>query len=834
MNSHISSPNSGQGLGHRLPFKHDLGSVCPCEDPTALNLAKHLLFDHVISPSLASPRAQFEAVARAIRDKLVRRWFLTEDTFQQTRAKRVYYLSMEFLMGRALEQNVLHLGLESMVNEACREYGLDWQGILEQEPDPGLGNGGLGRLAACLMDSLATLGYPAMGYGLRYDYGIFKQTFWNGWQCEQPDHWLRRPDPWEVARPEQAVQVHLNCSFELSRGQFRIISNQPSVLRGVPYDRPIVGYGGRTINTLRLWKADSLNLLDFQRFSQGDFVDALSGSLGAETITRLLYPDDSTPMGRGLRFVQEYFLVACSVADVIRRFRQDHDDWSELPSRAVFQLNDTHPALAVPELLRVLLDEAKLGWDQAWDLTRQCLAYTNHTLLPEALEKWPQRYLKGMIPRQLELMHEINRRWHEKVSARYPGDKARLKRMSLVEPRAPWKMRMAHVAMVGSHRVNGVSRIHTELLKKNVVPDFVDMLPERFVNMTNGITPRRWLLQANPGLAGLITEVIGPDWITDLSQLARLKSMAGDPGMGEALRKSKHQAKHCLVDWMQRQHGVSLNPDTLFDCHVKRIHEYKRQLLNALHIVILFDRLRKDPAMDIPARTFVFAGKAAPSYRIAKLIIKFINNLAVRIQNEPSVREKIQVVFVPDYNVSVAEKIIAASDVSEQISTAGYEASGTGNMKFMLNGALTIGTYDGATIEMAESAGSENLFLFGLTAQQVAETRYWYNPKWHYENDQDTRIALDLIRSGEFDLGDSGVFHPLLGNLLEQGDYFMHLADLSAYVQTQQHVGEFYQQPHQWSQRAWLNIAGAGPFSSDRTVHEYARNIWALDPVEVP
>ena len=828
MSSPHASPNSDHELGY-TPL--DKEGLCPCEHPKELNLSKHLLFDHVVSPASASPRAQFEAVARAIRDKLVRRWFMTEETYQREQVKRVYYLSMEFLMGRSLEQNVLHLGLEGLVNEACQKYGLNWQTILEQEPDPGLGNGGLGRLAACLLDSLATLGYPAMGYGLRYDYGIFKQTFWDGWQCEQPDHWLQRPDPWEVPRPEQAVPVQLNCSFQLSRGQFRIIPNQPSVLIGVPYDRPVVGYGGKTINTLRLWKADALNLLDFQRFSQGDFVDAMSGTLGAETITRLLYPDDSTPMGRGLRFVQEYFLVACSVADVVRRFRKDHDDWSLLPSRAALQLNDTHPALAVPELLRVLLDEGGLEWDQAWDITRQCLAYTNHTLLPEALEKWPQRYLKVMLPRQMELIHEINRRWHEQVSTRYPGDKTRLKRMSLIEPRAPWKVRMAHVAMVGANHVNGVSQIHTNLLKKNVVPDFVEMLPERFVNMTNGITPRRWLVQANPGLAGLITEVIGPDWITDLSQLERLKPMAGDVGMGEALRKTKSQAKHRFAEWLRRQHGVQVNPDTMFDCHIKRIHEYKRQLLNALHIVTLFDQLRKQPDLDIPARTFIFAGKAAPSYRIAKLIIKFINNLGVRIQNEPPVRDKIQVVFVPDYNVSVAEKVLAASDLSEQISTAGYEASGTGNMKFMLNGALTIGTYDGATIEMAESAGAENLFLFGLSAQQVLETRYWYNPRWHYDNDPEARLALDLIRSGEFDDGDQGVFEPLLHLLLEQGDYFMHLADLKSYVHTQKQVGEFYLQPDAWSKRAWLNIAAAGPFSSDRTVQDYAREIWSIKPV---
>ena len=622
-------------------LRHKIDQSCPCERPDDLNLARHLLFDHVIAPDQASQRAQFEAVSRAIRDKLVRQWYNTEAAYQHQNAKRVYYLSMEFLMGRSLEQNILHLGLENVVNEACNQYGLDWQEILAQEPDPGLGNGGLGRLAACLLDSLATLGYPAMGYGLRYDYGIFKQTFWNGWQCEQPDHWLERPDPWEVPRPEQAVEVHLNCSFELNRGQFRIIPNQPSILRGIPYDRPVVGYGGKTINTLRLWRAAPQNQVDFHRFSQGDFVNALSGSLGAETITRFLYPDDSTPMGRGLRFVQEYFLVACSVADAIRRFRENNNDWTQLPEKAVLQLNDTHPALAVPELLRILLDEAHLDWDTAWDITRRCLAYTNHTLLPEALEKWPQRYLKVMLPRQLELIHEINRRWREEVTARYPDDKARFKRVSLIEPRAPWKVRMAHLAIVGSHCINGVSQIHTDLLKRNVVPDFVEMLPERFVNMTNGITPRRWLLQANPGLASLITEVIGTEWITDLAQLARLKPMAADAGLAEGLRKVKDQAKRRLVDTLKRQHSLILNPDSLFDCHIKRIHEYKRQLLNALHIVNLFDRLRRNPDLDIPARTFIFAGKAAPSYRTAKLIIKFINNLGARIQSEPGVRGQV-------------------------------------------------------------------------------------------------------------------------------------------------------------------------------------------------
>ena len=592
---------------------------------------------------------------------------------------------------------------------------------------------------------MATMQLPAMGYGLRYEYGIFKQTIQDGWQHEQPDNWLRRQDPWEVPRPNETVEVKLNCSFEMVGGQLRPVPGRPSALIGIPFDRPVIGYGGKTINTLRLWAAAAPDYFDFQAFSRGDFVGALAGTLAAESLTRVLYPDDSTSMGEALRFVQEYFLVACSLADLVRRFRRSNTDWNTLPEKVAIQLNDTHPTMAVPELMRILLDDAHLGWDQAWDITQRTLAYTNHTLLPEALEKWPLAWFEGMLPRHLEIIFEINRRFLDAVRTRFPGDEGRVQRMSLIEEGAERKIRMANLAIVGSHSTNGVAAIHSGLLRTMTVKDLAEMFPERFNNKTNGVTPRRWLLLANPALAGTITEAIGDGWVTDLGQLSKLKPLADDKAFRDAFRKAKRDAKSHFADWLKSTSGQIVDPDTIFDCQIKRIHEYKRQLLNALRIVVLYNRLRDNPGLDMTPRTFFFAGKAAPAYQLAKLIIKFINNLAGTIDGDPVTRGRLKVVFLPDYCVSLAERLIPAADVSNQISTAGYEASGTSNMKFMMNGALTIGTRDGATIEMAEEAGEENFFLFGLTADQVAGSRSWYNPHWHYDHEPETRAALDLI-----------------------------------------------------------------------------------------
>ena len=744
---------------------------------------RHLVFDNVIELMAAGPRERFEAVARSMRDILSQRWVYTETTYQRENPKRVYYLSMEFLIGRSLANNVTNLLLDPVAKKAVQQKNLDWLELLEQEPDAGLGNGGLGRLAACFLDSMATMQIPAMGYGLRYEYGIFKQTIQDGWQHELPDNWLRRPDPWEVPRPHETVDVKLNCSFEARGGTLRAVVGCPSSLIGVPFDRPVVGYGGKTINTLRLWAAAAHDYFNFQEFSSGDFVGALAETLEAESLTRVLYPDDSTSQGQGLRFVQEYFLVACSLADLMRRFRKSNTDWSALPEKVAIQLNDTHPTMAVPELMRILLDEAHLGWDQAWDLTRRTLAYTNHTLLPEALEKWPVAWFESMLPRHLEIIFEINRRLLDEVRTRFPGDQGRIERVSLIEEGPSKHVRMANLAIVGSHSTNGVAAIHSRLLRTVTVKDLAEMFPERFSNKTNGVTPRRWLLMANPALARTITDAIGDGWRTDLSQLSKLKPLAGDKGLRDDFRKAKREAKSQFVDWLKRTSGETVDPDSIFDCQIKRIHEYKRQLLNALRVVVLYNRLRENPNLDMTPRTFFFSGKAAPAYQLAKVIIKFINNLAGTIDGDPAMRGRLKVLFLPEYCVSLAERLIPATDVSNQISTAGYEASGTSNMKFMMNGALTIGTRDGATIEMAEEGGEENFFLFGLTAEQVAGSRGWYNPHWHYDNEPETRAALDLIFSDHFSRYEPGVFAPLRDALLTRGDYYMHLADLKSYLE---------------------------------------------------
>ena len=795
---------------------------------------RHLTFDHVGPVAAATPRDKFEAVARSVRDLLSQRWIQTEQTYQTRNAKRVYYLSLEFLMGRSLANNITNLLLDPVWSQFCKKHRIDPIEILEQEPDAGLGNGGLGRLAACFLDSMATLGIPAMGSGLRYEYGIFRQAIHDGWQRELPDHWLARPDPWEVARPDEAVDVRLACSFDIQAGALRTVRDRPSTLIGIPYDRPVVGYGGTTINTLRLWSAATPDYFDFQQFSGGDFVGALAETLTAETLTRVLYPDDSTTEGKGLRFLQQYFLVACTLADAIRRFRAAGNDWSALPDKVAMQLNDTHPTLAVPELMRILLDQAALEWDQAWDLTQRTLGYTNHTLLPEALEKWPLPWFETMLPRQLEIIYEINRRFLDEVRARFPGDDARVARSSLIEESQPKTIRMAHLAIVGSHSTNGVAAIHSELLKQSVVPDFAALFPCRFNNKTNGVTQRRFLLLANPSLASAITGAIGDRWIVDLDELQKLEPLADDNAFRAAIRKAKREAKRRFASWLESATGQRVDPETIFDTHIKRIHEYKRQLLNALHIVVLYNRLRENPTRDVPPRTFFFAGKAAPAYHFAKLIVKFINNLGATVDRDPAMKGRLRVVFVPDYSVSIAERLIPASDVSEQISTAGYEASGTGNMKFMMNGALTIGTRDGATIEMAAAAGEENFFLFGLSAEEVANSRGTYDPRWHYDNDHETRAALDLIGGNHFSPDEPGVFEPILDVLLRKGDHYLHLADLQGYSEAHTRLGDLYADQENWSRKAVLNIAASRTFSSDRTIAEYARDIWHVEacPVE--
>jgi starch phosphorylase len=802
--------------------------ISPADFGTALHglYERHLLLDNSIDPAVTNAREHYEAFARSVRDILAQRWVKTSRTYHNANPKRIYYLSMEFLIGRSLANNVTNLLLDPLLANVIDQKDVDWLALLQKEPDAGLGNGGLGRLAACFLDSMATMQLPATGYGLRYEYGMFKQTIQNGWQHEVPDNWLRHPDPWEVARPYARVCIKLNCSFILRDGTLKAIADRDSYLYGIPYDRPVIGYGGKTINTLRLWAAAAPDYFDFQEFSSGDFVGALAETLAAESITRVLYPDDSTSMGQALRFVQEYFLVACSLADLVRRFRHVNDHWNAFPEKVAIQLNDTHPTMAVPELMRILLDDAHLSWEQAWDITQRTLAYTNHTLLPEALEKWPVDWFSTVAPRLLEIIYEINRRFLDDVRKQHPGDEELVERVSLIEEKPVRRVRMANLAIVGSHSTNGVAAIHSQLLRATTVKDLATIFPDRFNNKTNGVTPRRWLRLCNEPLATVITEALGDRWITDLEELSRLKPLAEDAGFRAAVLRAQHGCKKQFGDWLKATYSLEVQPYTIFDSQVKRIHEYKRQLLNALRIVVLYNRLKENPAMAMPARTFFFAGKAAPAYQFAKLIIKFINNLAGTINGDPAMKGRLEVHFLPDYRVTLAEKLIPASDVSNQISTAGYEASGTSNMKFMMNGALTIGTRDGATIEMAEAAGEENLFLFGLTAQEVADSRGWYNPHWHYEHEPEARAALDLIFSNYFSRNEPGVFEPIRDTLLTHGDHYMHLADLKSYLDADRKLCELWADPDAWARKVILNIASSGQFSSDRTIREYSTEIW--------
>ena len=806
------------------------GDPARLSDPLRTLYERHLELDQVTAAAAASHRQRFAALAAAIRDRLVEPWLRTVGRHDRVNPKRVYYLSLEYLPGRSLRSHILSLGIEREVKDMLAAEGLDLDRLAEEEPDAGLGNGGLGRLAACFLDSLATLEIPAMGYGLRYEYGIFRQEIAEGRQVERPDNWLRRPDPWEVVRHADAVEAAIHCAYDFELGVATSAVHRPSTLRGIPYDRPSVGYGGRTVNTLRLWEATAPDYFDLDEFNHGDYFGAVHDKLLAENVTRVLYPDDSTSAGHHLRFLQEYFLVACSLADILRRFRRNNQEWGTLPDKVAIQLNDTHPALAVAELMRILVDEVLMGWDSAWELTERTLAYTNHTLLPEALERWPVPLFELALPRHLEIIYEINRRFLDDVRRRYPGDEGRVRRVSLIEEGAVKQVRMANLAIVGTHSTNGVSAIHSRLLREHTVRDLAEIFPQRFGNVTNGVTPRRWLLEANPALATLITEAIGPRWITDLAELARLRPLADDRGFQERFQIARRSQKARLASRLQEALGVTVDADSIFDSQIKRIHEYKRQLLNVLHIIILYRRLLDDPKASATPRTFFFAGKAAPAYTLAKLIILLIHRVAKVIDEDPAVRGRLKVVFLPDYGVTLAERLIPATDVSEQISTAGYEASGTSNMKLMMNGALTIGTRDGATLEMAQAAGEDNLFLFGLTAEQVASSRGWYDPRWHYTHEPEARAALDAISAEWFSGRERGVFGPILAALLQHGDYYMHLADLKSYALAQRRVAALYEDPPGWSRRAILNVAASGSFSSDRAIAEYAARIWNARP----
>ena len=780
-------------------------------------------------------RDVFLATAMAVRDCLIDGILETDERYQQADAKSLYYLSMEFLVGRSLGNNLLNLGLLDVCREALLDLGVDLEEVRETEPDAALGNGGLGRLAACFLDSLATLGMPGFGYGINYEYGLFKQEIENGYQKEKPDHWRVHGSPWLVERPDEACIIPVYGRIEhVPNGdnKYHPAWTDWKIMIGVPADMPIVGYGGRTINYLRLYSAVSDEEFDMQIFNQGDYIKAVEANVAAERVSKVLYPSDSMEAGRELRLLQEYFLVACAVQDIIRRYRRNHASFEEFSQKVAIQMNDTHPALTVAELMRVLIDENALEWVDAWKITTATLGFTNHTLLPEALEKWPATLLERVLPRHLQIIYEIDQRFSELVLAHWPGDWERLRRLSIIEEGERKQVRMGHLAIIGSHSVNGVAKLHSELVKTHLVPDFYQLWPEKFNNKTNGVTQRRWLLKANPKLARLIKRTIGDEWITDLNHLRDLEGWADDAGFQEEFRRIKRANKERLTRVIRDAAEVEVDPDTLFDVHVKRIHEYKRQLLNVLHIIHDYVTAIEEGHLPQVPRTYVFAGKAAPGYWAAKQIIKLINNVGQVVNGDARVNQMMKVVFIPDYKVSLAERIIPAADLSEQISTAGKEASGTGNMKFAMNGALTIGTLDGANIEIKEEVGDDNIYIFGLKAEEI-ETMHElrsYNPREYYEGKPAIRRVLDALQSNLFCPDEPGLFTWIFDNLVSHDQYF-HLADLASYIATQERVSSEFLQPELWARKAILNVARIGKFSSDRTILEYAQDIWEIERV---
>jgi starch phosphorylase len=798
------------------------------------SLANRLIYSLGKDPLTATKRDWYQATAYAVRDRLVERWMDTMRRYHFRGVKRVYYLSLEFLTGRLLSSNLLNMGLLDACRDAVSDLGLSLDELVEQEPDAALGNGGLGRLAACLLDSMATRSLPGYGYGIRYEYGLFFQRIERGIQVEQPDSWLRYGNPWEVPRHELLFPVTFGGRVVQSideRGRERFRWVDTDAVMAMAFDTPIPGYGGGTVNNMRLWSAKASREFSLQDFNEGNYIKAVEHKTESENLSKVLYPSDTTPRGRELRLKQQYFFVSASLQDMLRRFFDDHFHIDELPDRVAIQLNDTHPSLAIPELMRLLLDVHDLEWDRAWDLTRRTVAYTNHTLMPEALETWPVSLFERILPRHLQIIYEVNHRFLDAVRQASPGDLERVRRMSIVDESGERRLRMAHLAIIGSHAVNGVSAIHTDLMRRTIFADFERLSPGTIINVTNGITPRRWLHQANPALAALITERIGPAWAADLSELGRLVPLAEEPEFRQRFLEVKQANKARLAAVVQERLQLKIDPSSMFDVQVKRMHEYKRQLLNILHVVIRYLRIREGRSGDPVARTVIFAGKAAPGYVTAKLIIELIHRVADVVNRDPAVDGRLKVVFVPNYNVSNAELIIPAADLSEQISTAGTEASGTGNMKLALNGALTIGTLDGATIEMRAEVGADNMFVFGLTADEVAARRAaGYNPWEIVGSDADLRRALDMLASGDFSPDAPDRFRPIVDSLTTYGDHFLVLADFASYCECQDRVDRLYGDPQEWARRAILNVAGMGRFSSDRTVLEYARDVWNVKP----
>jgi starch phosphorylase len=814
-------------------------SAEPIRTGGSIDALKHAFVDNLFYVQgrfmpIATPNDLYMALAYTVRDRILERWIETSILYFEKRVRTVAYLSAEYLPGPLLGLNLVNLGLYDEAQQAMSELGLDLEALLEREEEPGLGNGGLGRLAACFMDSLATLRVPAIGYGIRYEYGIFDQQIVDGWQVETTDKWLRLGNPWEIPRPEISFDVGLGGrteSFVDARGRRNVRWVPDRVVKGVAYDTPILGYRSATANFLRLWKAEASESFDFQAFNAGDYYGAVEHKMTSENITKVLYPNDEPVAGRELRLSQQYFFVTCSLQDMIRIHLQTAEGVDSLREKYAVQLNDTHPALAVPELMRLLVDEHGLDWDPAWEITRGMLGYTNHTLLPEALEKWRLDLFGRLLPRHLEIIYEINRRFLDAVRARFPGDEPRVARMSLVDETGGRSVRMAHLATVGSHAVNGVARLHSELLKTSVLRDFHDLWPEKFSNKTNGVTPRRFVALDNPRLARLISSEIGEDWLSSLDRLRELEPRAADPRFQEAWRRVKSENKRELALEIRRRTGIEVDPESLFDVQVKRIHEYKRQHLNVLRVISLYLEIRETGGKGRTPRTVIFAGKAAPGYVLAKLIIKLVNSVAEVVNQDATTSSFLRVVFLPDYNVKNSRRIFPAADLSEQISTAGLEASGTGNMKLGLNGALTIATYDGANIEIREEVGPENFFLFGLTADEVARRKtVGYRPRDHYESDARLREALDLVSSGFFSRGDRSLFRPLVDSLLER-DPYMVCADFASYLACQDDVARAYLDPERWTRMSILNVSRMGKFSSDRAIAEYCRDIWNVEPL---
>ena len=787
----------------------------------------------------ATRRDWWIATSKAVQDRILNRYIDTMGVHNQRNVRRVYYLSLEYLMGRLFRNNVFNAGVFEQVSEALRDLNLDLDELATEENDMGLGNGGLGRLAACFLDSLATLDLPAIGYGIHYEFGLFRQEFEDGRQIERPDNWERFGNPWEIVRPEYIQTVHLYGRVENrvdERGDFNPVWVDTRTVNGVPYDIPICGYGTRTVNFLRLWESKASEEFDFQIFNQGGYVEAVRDKAVGETISKVLYPNDATESGKELRLVQQYFFVCCSLQDIIRRYDKKDDGWDDFPGKVAIQLNDTHPALATAELMRILVDEQGLEWEKAWEVTRRTFAYTNHTLLPEALEKWSVPLFERVLPRHLQIVFEINRRFlEEEVEAKWPGDDGKKRELSLIEEGDPPMVRMAYLSVVASHTVNGVAALHTQLLRENLFHDFDELYPGKFQNKTNGITPRRWLLACNPELSGLVGKTIGGAWVTDLNRLRELEPKADEASFREEYLAAKHAKKEQLAEFVERNLGIGVDPHALFDCQVKRLHEYKRQHLNLLHILTLYHRILHDPDYDMVPRVFLFAAKAAPGYFLAKNIIRAINKVGEKINHDPRVEGRIKVAFLPNYGVTLAEKIIPAADLSEQISTAGKEASGTGNMKFALNGALTIGTLDGANVEIREEVGEENIFIFGLRVEEVAALRAeGYDPRAYYERNRELRAVLDWLRSDAFTPGEAGAFEPLVDSVIGGGgDPFLVCADYEAYLDAQGKVDQAYRDRERWARMAILNTARVGKFSSDRTIRQYADEIWNLPSIPV-